>query len=291
MFKIRGADGKEYGPVNADGLRQWMAQGRVTAQTLIQAADSSEWKPVASFPEFSGAAAAPQPGLPPVASGTPAPFTPTAAPKTSGLAIASLACGVLGCLGITALAGLVTGIMALIKINKSKGQLGGQGLAIGGICVSGVMLFMAIPILAGLMLPALAKAKSRASTINCVSNMKQVGLAIRLYAMEHNDTFPPAATWCDAIMPSLGSPRAMMCPFDRNGARCDYGFNAKLDGLKEGQVNPQTVMVFECRGGWNLSGGRADMMTRHGGSYTVGFADGSVRQVPGPQLSTLRWDP
>ncbi len=284
MFKIRGADGKEYGPVNGDGLRQWIAEGRVTAQTLIQAAGSSEWQPLASFPEFSNVPVAPRPGA---TSALPS----TAAPKTCGLAIASLACGVLGCLGITALAGLVMGVVALVKINKSKGQLGGQGLAIGGICVSGVMLFMAIPFMAALLLPAFARARGKATTINCVSNMKQVGLAIRLYAVDHNDTLPPAATWCDAIMPSLGSPQALVCRSDNSGPRCNYGFNAKLAGLKEDQINPQTVLIFECKGGWNVNGGPADMVTRHGGTYTVGFADGSVRQMPQSQVAQLRWDP
>ena len=46
MFKIRGADGKEYGPVGADTLRQWIAQRRVVATTLVQAEGSAEWKPL-----------------------------------------------------------------------------------------------------------------------------------------------------------------------------------------------------------------------------------------------------
>jgi len=47
-----------------------------------------------------------------------------------------------------------------------------------------------IAILAGLLLPALAKAKARAQRINCVSNLKQVGLAMRMWSNEHGDRFP-----------------------------------------------------------------------------------------------------
>lgn len=47
-----------------------------------------------------------------------------------------------------------------------------------------------IAILASLLLPALARAKARAHQIQCVSNLKQVGIGIQLYADEHEDTLP-----------------------------------------------------------------------------------------------------
>jgi len=47
-----------------------------------------------------------------------------------------------------------------------------------------------IAILAGLLLPALAKAKARAQRINCISNLKQVGLAFRMFSNDHSDKFP-----------------------------------------------------------------------------------------------------
>ncbi len=285
MYRVLGADGKEYGPVNGEVLRRWITEGRANAQTKVKAEGSADWQTLASVPEFEAVFAASPSAPPPV----PAPPVET---KTSGMAIASLVLGILGICGITALVGLILGIVSLGRINRSGGRLSGQGLAIAGICVSAFMLLFSIPFMAGMTLPALARAKQRAQTINCVNNLKQLALAVKVYAVDHSEQLPPAATWCDAIQSNVGSPKVFQCSAEP-ALRCAYAFNEKLDGKKEGEVDPQTVLLFESDAGWNGIGGAGAVKPhKHSTrSVNVAFVDGSVRQVPRSRLGTLRWEP
>jgi len=238
MYRVLGADSKEYGPVNGEILRQWITEGRANAQTQVKPEGSAEWQALSSVPEFQAVFD--------VAPGTPPPLRGTAAEaKTSGMAIASLVLGILGFCGITALVGLILGIISLGRIKRSGGRLSGQGLAIAGICVSGFMLLFSIPFMAGMTLPAFARAKQRAQTINCVNNLKQLGLAIKIYAVDHDGQLPLAATWCDAIQNEVGSTKIFQCAAEP-GRRCAYAFNARLDGKKEAEVNPKPCCCLKA---------------------------------------------
>ena len=79
MFKIIGADGKQYGPVSTEQIRQWLAEGRARPETLAQAEGSADWKPLGQFPEFAATAPAgvAPPPTPPVAGYQPRPHVPT----------------------------------------------------------------------------------------------------------------------------------------------------------------------------------------------------------------------
>jgi prepilin-type N-terminal cleavage/methylation domain-containing protein len=87
-----------------------------------------------------------------------------------------------------------------------------------------------IAILAGLLLPALAKAKARAQRIKCVSNLKQVGLALRMFSNDHEARYPWAVLTSDGgsadptkqdtyyhflhVTNELNTPKVLVCPSD-----------------------------------------------------------------------------
>lgn len=130
MYKLIGTDGRMYGPVTAEQLRQWITEGRATMQTLVQPVGNPDWKPLAEFPEL----------LPPPMPSAPLPHV-AAPPRTNGLAIASVVLGSVGwvlfCCGpLIWITGIILASIALSQINHSAGTQTGKGLALTGLWLS-----------------------------------------------------------------------------------------------------------------------------------------------------------
>lgn len=125
MYKIVGGDQKEYGPVTADQVRQWIAQNRANGNTIVSF-EGGPWKPLSTYPEFADVLGRgrPQAGSP----GTP---TYTTAQnvfdtkRSNWLGVTSLVLGIVSifpccCLcPLPALVGVVLGVIGLVQIHKS----------------------------------------------------------------------------------------------------------------------------------------------------------------------------
>jgi len=77
----------------------------------------------------------------------------------------------------------------MIRKRQSACGAGGEGFTL----IELLVVIAILAILAALLLPALAQAKGAARSIKCVSNLKQLSLAIHQYATDHDDELVPAA--------------------------------------------------------------------------------------------------
>jgi len=126
-----------------------------------------------------------------------------------------------------------------------------------------------IAILAAILFPVFAKVREKARQTSCLSNEKQLGLAILQYVQDNDETFMASDNgsgghgWVSRVMPYIKSVPMMKCPDDRmtpypNVPRVvvSYGFNSSLSAaltpatstLAALTTPASTVMFFEVTG-------------------------------------------
>ncbi|HXT42213.1 MAG TPA: hypothetical protein VN887_19555 [Candidatus Angelobacter sp.] len=131
-----------------------------------------------------------------------------------------------------------------------------------------------VAIMAGLTLPALAKAKSKAQSISCVNNLKQMGLAARIYASDHNDAYPPDIL---SMKNELLTPKILVCPNDPNHAvvaaltwdnfdpsQSSYEYVTR--GLTETTPGFEKKVLFRCRIHGHVCMGDGSVMQKNSGA-------------------------
>lgn len=203
------------------------------------------------------------------------------APRLSGMAVASLIFGLLGCLVVPAVPALILGIIAYRAIGREPERYHGKGIAVSGIILSIFSIFIVFPIMA-ILVPAFGKAHERAQRSSCLSNLRQISIGLQLYALDYDGHFPPAASWNQAVLSMHTPKQVLICPA-AGGREVSYAINRRLAGKTSANlVSPgETALVFDSIPGANMAGG-ADVIpnpSRHGEDNIMGFADGHVKPV------------
>jgi hypothetical protein len=150
MYRIVGADGKEYGPISADQLRQWIAEGRANAQTRVLLEGTAEWRMLGEVPEFAANFAGPAPAYTPgpVPSAFPSGGAPDAADRVNGPAIGLIVVAIVSL--VAQILGLIWNLVFASMASRQTAQppwgnyFSGTFAIIGaviGIATSGIILF------------------------------------------------------------------------------------------------------------------------------------------------------
>ncbi len=180
-----------------------------------------------------------------------------------------------------------------------------------------------IAILAAILFPVFAKAREKARSSSCASNLKQIAVASRMYSTDYDNsgfdywyygasTVMPGSTWYftfEAIQPYMKSSQILVCPSSnlqgkKAGVYCDYYL---LDVAPSVSGNPATYwrgfgrtmndssVVEPARTVWWVDGGQYSFspwndwsphLDIHLGGCNAAFLDGHVKWLH----STHQWD-
>ena len=141
-----------------------------------------------------------------------------------------------------------------------------------------------IAILAAMLLPALSKAREKARTIACTNNLKQIGLAFRIYSDEHDgktmafsvsqEVFEALGgkwdyggagntnTWRVLIRSYVGEDKAFDCPSGNPASMMnyqiqginEYGYNGNIANKADSAIkSPSGVIAFADCTHWNCN--------------------------------------
>jgi len=185
-----------------------------------------------------------------------------ATPKTSGLATMSMVLGILGasCLLpiVSPILAVIFGIMGLTEIRQSGGNMTGRGEAISGI-VLGILSLVAVPLL----LLWTLHMKNYAPNMVCGSNLRQIGVAVAVYADEHEGRIPRKLEDLRQYLPNLD--KVLICPQAKDTSHPSYQIVLGGDKWNSGESSNAIVVT--------------ESSANHHGGRNVLYGDGHVEWV------------
>ncbi|MEN6548323.1 MAG: DUF1559 domain-containing protein [Armatimonadia bacterium] len=167
-----------------------------------------------------------------------------------------------------------------------------------------------IAILAAILFPVFAKAREKARQSSCLSNLRQLGTAVAMYAQDYDEQLPFLYTACGAITLPNGSAYAgpnmlwhfAIYPYTKNiqifncpsysvqwtgnyTGGIGYGLNVYNDGLSLGSINypAESMIIAEAKGGdpyaldGDTAGANDEMDGRHNDGLNNAFIDGHAK--------------
>ena len=159
--------------------------------------------------------------------------------------------------------------------NERKVASGPGGMTL----IERVVLVAIVCILALILGPVFSRVKEPARQVTCLSNVRQICVAFRVYAAVNANRLPPYRGWPDAILPYVANRKVLACPRDRK-TWPGYAYHPPVAGerLESLERPDETALLYDGKDG--------KLVKRHNEGANYGFADGHAmwKRDPPPGL-------
>jgi len=159
---------------------------------------------------------------------------------------------------------------------------------------AGLALYTAI--LKPIIQQQIEQARRQTLSDECGSQLEALAGAMESYLADHDNRYPSADRWVQALRPYVEDAKLFKCPEDASDGFSSYAMNSALNGLSPDEVaDPEwTVLFYEtAHPGANPSGGADDVAdsARHVDGNNFAFVDGSVGAFAPDDEEQPVWNP
>jgi len=156
---------------------------------------------------------------------------------------------------------------------------------VGSSVAAALVALFILAVMAAILLPVFATARETAQMEACMTNMRQLSRAIKMYTADHDGKLPVFGL--QSLIGAYVQPGAevLRCPADDSPQSISYAFNLSFAGrvLRQIEAPERTVLLYE--------GDDDDLFMRHKEGLNIACADGQVRWIGEESVEEYFWEP
>ncbi|WP_309709084.1 prepilin-type N-terminal cleavage/methylation domain-containing protein [Armatimonas sp.] len=146
-----------------------------------------------------------------------------------------------------------------------------------------VVVIVILGIIAAILFPIFAQSHEHSKRPQCLSNAKQLGLGLMMYAADYDQHLPPAGKWMTETQLYTKNKAIYVCPVvktENPKVQASYAMDTRLSGKSLNKLHEpsnRAVIYDSTRPDWDATDPGQTFAPRHNEKGNVAFADGHAK--------------